>query len=109
VSSLALLEQLGRELRRLGWHRHLERARELYAATRDGGRAEWSLEHATRLASVLGLGDSPLVTASSCPRCPPPAPGDWNGSRTSLHLPDRWVLACSKCGAEWVINQVSVT
>ncbi len=96
------LEQLGLELRRLGWKKHLVHARELYAAMREGRIASWSVEHAERLLAVLGLGAHPLPCASSCPRCPRPAPGHWNGVRTMLHLPDRWVSQCSRCGAEWV-------
>ena len=100
--TLDAIAELGLELRRLGWRRHLEKARELYAATRDGHQAEWTIEHAERLRAVLGQGPSPIPVGSHCPRWPPPLQGTWSGTRTMLHFEDRWVCQCSRCGSEWV-------
>ncbi|HEY0881189.1 MAG TPA: hypothetical protein VGD87_06655, partial [Archangium sp.] len=99
------IAELGRELARLGWKKHLEAAREAYRAKRDGTKAEWGDEQIARLRSALGLGESALKEGRACPRCPPPTPGHWTGKRTMLHLPDRWVSACADCGAEWVTRE----
>lgn len=102
--TLEQLEQLGREFRRLGWKRHLEPLEQLYRATRDGGRADWSLEHAARLASYLGLGPKSLEVRApgGCASCVVPDTEPWKGTRTVVHLPDRWVSCCTRCGAQWV-------
>ncbi len=102
--TLAEIERLGKELAKLGWGRHLKPLRELYAATRDGCRAAWSLEHAAQLASYLGLGPNPLEIReeTGCPACVVPNVEPWKGTRTVVHLPDRWVSCCTRCGAQWV-------
>lgn len=101
--TLADLAELGRHLVKLGWKTHAEELRALYAVTRDSrGSADWSLEHAAKIAAAIRLGPKPLRVERECPKCPPPAPGHWNGKRTTLHLPDRYVSQCSRCGAEWV-------
>ncbi len=96
------LEKLARELRKLGWESHLKPLRELQAALRQGTRADWSLEHAARLTSYVGLGPEPLPSlpaGAPCPRCPPVRSAPRN---TVVQLPDRKVIECAKCGTEWV-------
>ena len=95
------LEKLVRELQRLGWETHLKPLRELQVAVRDGGRADWSLTHAARLASYVGLGRKPLQVmpcGAPCPRCTPPQ----FSIHVSAQLPDRKVMECSKCGTDWI-------
>lgn len=103
--SLELLEELGWTLRRGGrrWDSYLRPLRELWSATRHGGRAEWSTEHATQLARALGLTAHPIPFGTHCPRCPPPQTDNtYPSTRTALSLPDRYVAECTRCGAQWV-------
>lgn len=89
------LEQLGRELRRLRWFRMLQQL-----------RSEWTPAHAARIASMLGIGPSPmkvLERGSPCPRCrelerPPNLA--W---QTVIHLEDRYSQRCGGCDGEWVV------
>lgn len=96
------LAALGRELARIGLMKHLEQCRELWRATSTGATAEWSMEHAERIAAVLGTRNA-LPEGSHCPSCQPPLPGTWAGARTVMVLGDRSLMACAKCGAEWVM------
>ncbi len=100
----ALTVELGREFLRRGWRRRLPSLRAYLLAQRHGRfvTSEWTPELLNRIASVVGLGPAPLRHAERCPRCPPPSPGMWSGTRTSLYLENLWVSACSECSAEWV-------
>ena len=100
----ALTVELGREFLRRGWQRRLPSLRVYLLALRHGRfvTIEWTPELLHRIASVVGLGPAPLPHAERCPRCPPPSPGVWSGTRTSLYLENLWVSACSECSSEWV-------
>jgi hypothetical protein len=89
------------------WFRHLQQLRALLEFERTGrGRAEWTLAHAARIASMLGLGPSPmsvLERGENCPRCRElerPANLAW---QTVVHLDDRYSQRCGGCGGEWVV------
>ena len=103
--SLELLEELGWMLRRGGprWSRYLKPLRELWSAKKHGGKAEWSLEHAERIARALGLTSRPIPFGTHCTKCPPPQSDNaYPSTRTVLSLPDRYVAECTRCGAQWV-------
>lgn len=112
ASLLAAIMELGLEFDRLGWTERLPGLREFYRVVRSGGTCTeaWSAEHLERLRQMMGLGPNPLPVATHCPRCPPAPAGGWNGTRTVVHLPDRWVSACVDCGGEWVtLERATVT
>jgi hypothetical protein len=102
---LQAITELGQEYRRCGWHNRLSSLREFYAVVASGGASTpaWTFEHLERMRSIMHLGPQALPIATRCPRCPPPPPGVWNGTRTGLHLDDRWTCCCSNCGSEWVV------
>ncbi len=103
--TLTDVEQLGLMFRRGGprWRRYVEPTRELWRATKHGGKASWSLQHAEQLARALGLTKHPIPFGSHCPKCPPPASDNNHPSSTTLlSLPDRYVARCTRCGEQWV-------
>lgn len=102
---LQTIVELGQAYRRLGWHNRLASLREFYAVVAAGGSVTpaWTLVHLERMRSIMGLGPRPLPVATRCPTCPSPPSGVWNGTRTGLHLEDRWTCCCSNCGSEWVV------
>lgn len=102
--TLEQLEELGATLARggLAWAKYLDRARELWCSVKRGGKADWSLEHAERLARALGLTKHPIAFGTHCPRCPPPQSDNaYPSTRTLLSLPDRYVAECTRCGSQW--------
>lgn len=101
---LDAIAELGQEFARLGWSTRLPRLREYFAAVAAGrdSTERWTLQHLRRMQQVMQLGPEPLPVATRCPVCPPPPDGMWSGTRTGLHLEDRWTCRCADCGAEWV-------
>ncbi len=100
------IEDLGRELSRLRWDHHLRLCRKLWVQVRYGRPLlGWTLQHAARIASVVGRGPAPMPEGEGeCPTCPERQAGEpWAGVRTMMNLPDRHVNLCAKCGTEWVV------
>lgn len=105
--TLVEIAELGRWLAAAGpdWEYLRLKTEELYRATRDGGRkADWTHEHAAEVARYVGLGPSPLEVreGNACPSCVVPHEEPWKGTRTVVHLPDRYIAECTRCGARWV-------
>jgi hypothetical protein len=104
--TLEQLAQLGRELVAHRMPRHAAKLRELYRVTRDGqGTCEWSIEHAARLASILGLEPNPmgvLVRGATCPNCSQDRPRNiaW---QVTTQLEHCFVQKCTRCGCERVV------
>lgn len=107
----ALAFELGRELLRRGWWTRLAPLRKYLLALREGRivTLTYTPEFLHRLASVVGLGPTPLPQGLQCPRCSPAEAGAWSGQRTSVYVETLWVSVCSECGAGWVQEQTPPT